>query len=245
MFRLAFMQAQKEITEIVAFLKQQIGDRMPVIAVSGGIDSALTLMLLRKAYPAEKIMAFFLPDDKTPERDYRDVEELSRKSGVKIQTINIQPMVTSFQETLEVSQKEALGNIKSRVRMITLYYHSNLYGGMVVGTTNRSEYMVGYYTKFGDGACDIEPIIHLLKRDVRELSRVLNVPESILSKEPSAGLWESQTDEQELGMSYDDLDQIIEDIFDHGSQSSDPLYERVRELYRNSSHKRRDPISKV
>ncbi len=245
MFRLAFMQAHKEITEIAAFIRQQIGDRTPVIAISGGIDSALTLMLLRKVYPAEKIMAFFLPDDRTPEKDYMDVEALSKVSGVKIHTINIQPMVASFQKTLEVSQKEALGNIKSRVRMITLYYHSNLYGGMVVGTTNRSEYVVGYYTKFGDGACDVEPILHLLKRDVRELSRALNVPDSIISKEPSAGLWESQTDESELGMSYDVLDQIIEDIFDRGSQSSDPLYEKVRELYRNSAHKRRGPISKV
>ncbi len=245
MFRLAFMQAQKEITEITAWIKAQIGDRTPVLGVSGGIDSALTLMLLRKAYSADKIMAFFLPDEKTPEKDYRDVEELSRSSGVKIQTINIQPMVEAFRKTLGASRKEALGNIKSRVRMITLYYYSNLNNGMVVGTTNRSEYVVGYYTKFGDGACDIEPIMHLLKGEVRELARVLNVPDSIIRKEPSAGLWESQTDETELGMSYDDLDQIIVDIFDQGSQSSDPSYERVRELYRNSSHKRRGPKSKV
>ncbi len=239
------MQAQEEITKIIDLMKDQIRDRTPVLGVSGGIDSSLTLMLLTKAYPPEKIRAYFLPDGNTPESDYGDVEELARASGVKINTINIQPMVDAFRKTLQVEQKEALGNIKSRVRMVTLYYYANTCRGMVVGTTNRSEYIVGYYTKFGDGACDIEPIMHLLKRQVRELSAELNVPGRIIEKEPSAGLWESQTDESELGMSYDELDSIIVDIFDHESQSSDPRYERVRELYRNSSHKRRGPRSVV
>lgn len=239
------MQAQDEITKIIDLMKDQIRDRPPVLGVSGGVDSALTLMLLAKAYPLDRIRAYFLPDDSTPESDYRDVEELARASRVKISTINIQPMVDAFRKTLDVDQKEALGNIKSRVRMVTLYYYANIYRGMVVGTTNRSEYIVGYYTKFGDGACDIEPILHLLKRQVRELSAELNVPRGIIDKEPSAGLWESQTDESELGMSYDELDSIIEDIFDHESQSSEPRYERVRELYRNSSHKRRGPRSVV
>lgn len=237
------MRAQEEITKIKELLKDQIRDRVPVLGVSGGIDSALTLMLLTKSFPAEKIKAYFLPDDKTPESDYRDIEDLAKASKVKISTINIQPMVDAFRKTLEVDHKEALGNIKSRVRMITLYYYANIHRGIVVGTTNRSEYIVGYYTKFGDGACDIEPIMHLLKRQVRELSSELNVPRGIIKKEPSAGLWESQTDESELGISYDELDIIIEDIFDHDSQSSDPKYERVRELYRNSSHKRRGPKS--
>ncbi len=239
------MQAQNKITEIIGLMKDQIRDKVPVLGVSGGIDSALTLMLLTRAYSPERIRAYFLPDDNTPECDYKDVEELAKASGVKINTINIQPMVDAFQKTLKVDQKEALGNIKSRVRMITLYYYANIHNGMVVGTTNRSEYIVGYYTKFGDGACDIEPILHLLKRQVRELAAELNVPGSIIKKEPSAGLWESQTDESELGMSYDELDSIIEDIFDHESQSTDPRYERVRELYRNSSHKRRGPKSMV
>lgn len=239
------MQAQIEITEITSLLTSQISDMTPVIGVSGGIDSAVTLMLLARAFPKDKIRAYFLPDDGTPESDYRDVRELSRVSGVHIETVNIQPMVNSFRTTLGVEKKEALGNIKSRVRMVTLYYYSNISRGIVVGTTNRSEYVVGYYTKFGDGACDIEPIMHLLKREVRELARALNVPQSIIEKQPSAGLWESQTDENELGMSYDELDSIIEDIFDHDSKNPDPKYERVRELYRNSSHKRGGPKSKM
>lgn len=239
------MQVENLVTDIMALMKDQISDRTPVIGVSGGIDSALTLMLLSKTFPPEKIKAYFLPDKTTPERDYRDVEDLEKASKVKIHTINIQPMIDSFRTTLEVESKEALGNIKSRVRMISLYYYANIHNGIVVGTTNRSEYIVGYYTKFGDGACDIEPIMHLLKREVRELSGKMNVPKSIIEKDPSAGLWEAQTDEGELGMSYEELDSIIVDIFDKNSQSSDPRYHKVRELYRNSSHKRRGPASMV
>lgn len=237
------MQAQKVIAEITSLLRGEIGEKTPVLGVSGGIDSSLALMLLARAFQPGKLKVFFLPDDRTPVADYRDIEELSKASGVQITTINIQPMVDAFQGTLKVESREALGNIKSRVRMVTLYYYANSCGGMVVGTTNRTEYTVGYFTKYGDGACDIEPIMHLLKKEVRELSHAMNVPQSIIEKTPSAGLWESQTDESELGMSYDELDSIIEDIFDHDSQSSDPKYERVRELHRISSHKRRGPIS--
>lgn len=235
------MQVQVEIDNITSFLQREIGSRNAVVGVSGGIDSALTLMLVARTFPEERIKAFFLPDGNTPESDYRDVDDLAKASGVHIGTINIQPMVDAFRTTLKVEGREALGNIKSRTRMISLYYQSNTNNGMVVGTTNRSEYIVGYYTKFGDGACDIEPIMHLLKRDVREMAHALNVPESIMNKKPSAGLWASQTDESELGMTYDELDQAIVEIFDHGSEEKNPVYDRVRELYRNSSHKRRTP----
>lgn len=231
------------VTDIVSLMRDQIGDRVPVIGVSGGIDSALTLMLLSKAFPAKEIYAYFLPDNNTSDKDFEDVDALGKVTEVQIHTVNIQPMVESFAKTLDIHQREALGNIKSRVRMVTLYYYANINGGIVVGTTNRTEYLVGYFTKFGDGACDIEPIMHLLKRDVRALSKELGVPDSIIAKEPSAGLWESQTDESELGMSYDELDSIIVDVFDLNSQSSDPKYEKVRELYRSSSHKRRGPKS--
>lgn len=239
------MQAQKEITKIVAFLRENIGERNPVIGVSGGVDSALSLMLLTRAFPKERIKAYFLPDDNTLQSDYEDVAELGRVCGVQIDTINIQPMVDAFQKTLEVKSREALGNIKSRTRMISLYYHSNTANGMVVGTTNRSEYMVGYYTKFGDGACDIEPLMHLLKREVRELAAELNVPKRIIYKKPSAGLWASQTDESELGLTYDELDQMIVEMYDQNLDKHGPKYDRVRELYANSSHKRGSPASMI
>lgn len=237
------MQVQTEITRIVEFLRTRIGDRTPVIGVSGGIDSAVTLMLLSRAFEPSRIHAYFLPDNNTPKTDYADVEALGKASGVEIHEINIHPMVESFSQTLGGEYKEALGNVKSRTRMIVLYYQSNISNGMVVGTTNRSEYMVGYYTKHGDGACDLEPIMHLLKREVRELARELNVPENIMNKKPSAGLWASQTDEDELGMSYEELDRVITEIFNEMSNKTGGLYDRVRKLYLASAHKRNPPAS--
>ena len=208
------MQVRQEIGRITAFLREQVGSRIPVIAISGGIDSALVLMLTRQAFPQREIKALFLPDSNTPATDYEDVDALQAASGVEIRTINIDGAVNAFKAMLGTPSREALGNIKSRIRMIINYYHANAYNGMVIGTTNRSEYIVGYYTKFGDGACDVEPIMHLLKREVREMASELNVPKTIMRKTPSAGLWESQTDESELGISYDELDSIIVAAFD-------------------------------
>ncbi len=237
------MQVRKDIEQITAFLKEHIGAKTPVIGISGGIDSALTLMLLKEAFPDRKIRAFFMPDSNTPQSDYEDVKALEKASGVDIETIGIESAVNAFKVLLGITSKEALGNIKSRIRMIILYYQSNVSNGMVVGTTNRSEYVVGYYTKYGDGGCDIEPIIHLLKREVREMASALDVPKSIITKSPSAGLWESQTDESELGMSYENLDDIIVEMFDKGQKRGDSRYNRVKELYSYSEHKRRMPVS--
>lgn len=237
------MQVRNEIEKITSFLQKEMGGKTPVLAISGGIDSALVLMLLKEAFPDRNVRAFFMPDALTPKADYQDVEALEKVSGVNIETLKIEPVISSFSTLLGVNSKEALGNIKSRTRMVILFYQANVNNGMVVGTTNRSEYTVGYYTKYGDGACDIEPIMHLLKRDVRELASALNVPKSIINKRPSAGLWESQTDESELGMTYEELDNIIVTLFDSKQEAVDPMQQRVMSLYSGSEHKRRMPVS--
>lgn len=237
------MQVRKEIERITVFLKNHMGDKTPVVGVSGGIDSALTLMLLKEAFPDREIKAFFMPDGKTPHTDYRDVEALGKASGTKIESIGIEAAVNAFKNMLKVDSREALGNIKSRTRMIILYYQANISNGMVVGTTNRSEYVVGYYTKYGDGACDIEPIMHLLKREVREMASELNVPKTIISKKPSAGLWEAQTDESDLGMTYEDLDDMIVAMAQGKAKKDDPRASRVMVLHQSSEHKRRMPVS--
>ena len=237
------MQVQDEIDTIISFLRKQIGERNPVIGISGGIDSAVSLMILTKAFGKERILAYFMPDEKTPEKDYLDVEALSRVSGVAIETVKIDTVVNAFKTLLEVDTREALGNIKSRTRMTVLYYYANSNNGMVVGTTNRSEYLVGYYTKYGDGGCDIEPIMHLLKWQVKKLASALNVPESIINKKPSAGLWEAQTDETELGITYDELDEVLTNMFDAKSGSGGEIYHKVKEMYDSSMHKRSMPKS--
>lgn len=223
------------------FLSGNLEGKKAIIAVSGGIDSALVLMLLAASVPKDSIVAVFMPDSGTPEKDYRDVEELSRASGVRIETINIQPMVEAFTSTLSATDHRAIGNIKSRVRMTTAYYYSNLHGGMVVGTTNRTENLIGYFTKYGDGGCDLEPIICLYKGEVRKLAAESGVPTSIIAKKPSAGLWANQFDEDEIGMTYDELDSILMDIFDRGKGDLTEKHRKVRMMYESSAHKRRMP----
>lgn len=228
---------------ISQFLRKRLNGRPAIIGASSGIDSSVVAALASRALPKESVKIFFMPDSLTSKSDYEDVERLSRAIGINIQKINIQPVIDIFIKVLNATDKKAIGNIKSRIRMIMLYYHANLMGGMVLGTTNKTESLIGYYTKYGDGGCDIEPIIHLYKNQVKALAKLMDIPESIINKKPSAGLWESQTDEDELGISYDRLDEILVDIFESGSNIVSENHKRVMEMHRGSEHKRRLPVS--
>jgi NAD+ synthase len=231
--------------EISNFLKREIGERTAIIGISGGIDSAVVASLLVSSLGRERVTAIFMPDSRTTASDSADVSSLGNTLSIDIRKVDITPVVGSFSSLLSVSDPRLLGNIKSRTRMIILYYFANLNNGMVIGTTNRSEYLTGYFTKFGDGACDLEPIMHLYKHEVRSLASFLGVPESIIKKNPSAGLWESQTDESEMGFTYDHLDAFLE-RYEKNSNSARPLNEeemRMLDLITASSHKRKPPRS--
>jgi len=136
------------------------------------------------------------------------------------------------------TEKLAQANLKPRLRMLTLYYLANRLGYLVVGSGNRSELEVGYFTKYGDGGVDILPLGNLLKSEVWELARYLGIPEEIISKPPSAGLWPGQTDEGELGISYEELDRYL-----MSGEASAEVKQRIEALSRSSSHKRCPPPS--
>ena len=198
--------AEKVVSEISDFLAGVSAGRVFVIGASTGIDSSVVLTICSRI-PHATIHGYFMFDEATPETDFADLSELEKSSGVKVERIDISPIEKAYEETLDGRpDRKVAGNLKARIRMSILYYFANLYSGIVVGTTNRSEYLTGYFTKFGDGACDVEPVIHLYKDEIRALAKHLNLPDHIMKKSPSAGLWPGQTDEAELGMTYDQLD---------------------------------------
>ncbi len=151
-----------------------------------------------------------MPSATTPAEDSIHGIDVAQKLGIDYKEIPIDSILNEF---LSVSQLEdndlAIGNLKARIRMSLIYYYANQKNYLVTGTGNKSEILIGYFTKHGDGACDFEPIGDLYKTEVFELSRLLDVPTEIIDKPPRAGLWDNQTDEAEIGMSYDLLDQIL------------------------------------
>lgn len=233
--------ALSEKEKLINFLKSSLKDKPAILGVSSGIDSSLVLMLLARSIPREKIIPIFLPESSVSQNDLNDIIALEKASGIEIKTVYIENIVKSFSNLLEIKDMKSLGNVKSRIRMTVLYYYSNLNNGMVVGTTNLTEYVTGYFTKFGDGGCDVEPIIGLTKTRVRELSTEMGVPESIIRKPPSAGLWKDQTDERELGFSYSIIDREVDYFIRNGRFQDNEVGKRVKSLYEASMHKRNLP----
>ncbi len=234
--------ALSEKEKLVNFLKSSLKDKSAILGVSSGIDSSLVLMLLTLSISKEKIIPIFLPESSVSQNDLSDIIALEKASGIKIKTVYIENIVKAYSNLLEIKDMKSLGNVKSRIRMTVLYYYANINSGMVVGTTNLTEYITGYFTKFGDGGCDMEPIIGLTKTRVRELSAEVGVPESIIKKPPSAGLWKDQTDEKELGFSYSLIDQEVDYFIRNGRFEENPVGKRVKSLYEASKHKRTLPV---
>jgi len=202
---------------IVSAIKQyfsKTGAKKGIIGISGGVDSSVTLALLIRAIGNENIFALLLPHGKiTPKQDVNDAIELVESYGVNYEIIEIDNVVNKFMEELEGKNIEinniVRGNIIARSRMIILYSYANAHRGLVVGSGDKSELLIGYFTKYGDGGVDILPIGDLYKLQVRELAIHLGLDEKIAYKPSSPGLWPGQTAESELGISYNIIDSIL------------------------------------
>lgn len=208
------LECQQEIDRIVGFSAttfEKTTKSHGVIAVSGGIDSALSLSLLAKTLPPENIHPLFLPCNGQSIEDSQRIAAWNKIPEQNWETLPIDPVVAALETLLSPSQEDRLrkGNAMARVRMIAVYDRAKKWDALVCGTENKSEHYLGYFTRFGDAASDIEPIAHLYKTQVRELVRFLGFPSQFLEKAPSAGLWSNQTDEQEMGFTYADADQVI------------------------------------
>jgi NAD+ synthase len=224
-----------------------------VLGLSGGIDSATVCALCVRAAGADRVLGAIMPAHSNP-TDAEHAVLVAQTFGVEIVRVDLTPVIGAFLVAMpagndpDVSASEsrpesratlANANIKPRLRMTTLYYLANLHNGLVVGTGNKSEAMVGYFTKYGDGGVDLLPIADLYKHEVRRLARVLGVPEAIITKPPSAGLWVGQTDEVELGLSYEQLDAALAAIESGNKTGVDAAVRvRVQSLVNASAHKR-------
>lgn len=203
-------KVSREIERCTYFIQNVFkykGFEKAIIGVSGGLDSAVITTLCTKALGKENVIGIMLPYKE--QKDIQDSIELCEKLDIQHYTIDIAPMVDAYKHPLYCIEKMRLGNIMARCRMITLYDTSAVHKGLVVGTSNKTELMMGYFTLHGDGACALEPIGHLYKSQVKEMAVALDIPKSIIEKAPSAGLWSGQTDEGELGITYDLLDTIL------------------------------------
>jgi NAD+ synthase len=243
------------VNDIVTWLRQRATAataRGFVVGLSGGIDSAVVARLCQLAIPGQ-VTAVIMPCGSDP-NDEADAALVADAFGLTTLHLDLDATYESLvggvtaalaalpsemrRSTGESAERIALGNIRSRLRMTTLYYVANSLEYLVAGTGNRSELTVGYFTKYGDGGADLLPIGHLLKNQVRSLARELGVPQTIIDKAPAAGLWPGQTDEAEMGFSYADLERYLT----NGPEGVSPaLALRLERIIRASEHKRSLP----
>ncbi|MCL4387462.1 NAD(+) synthase, partial [Patescibacteria group bacterium] len=216
-----------------------------ILGISGGIDSTTSLYLLKKSIPLKNIILAHLYYFEPLKLDSL-IKDISQEN---VHFISIKEIVDALASQLKVNLETAkvrFGNIAARARMIILYDLSKKYNAIVAGTENKSEYYLGYFTRFGDEASDFEPIRHLYKTQVYELAKYLKVPEKIINRPPTAGLWKGQTDERELGFTYKETDQVLyfyfernqslEEIKNKGFKNADKILERVlKNKYKHST----------
>ena len=218
------------------------GGRGVVFGVSGGVDSAVVAALAKRAF-AEHTLGVLMPCHSDPQ-DAADGAFVAEHVGVPSVTVDLTPTFDVLAGSLATASpgflqsRLALANLKPRLRMTTLYALANELGYFVVGSSNRSELAVGYFTKYGDSGVDLLPLADLVKHEVRELAHALGVPQRIIDKPPSAGLWAGQTDEHDMGLSYEELDACL-----LTGQASEDVSLRVAAMNAGSAHKRALPLT--
>lgn len=213
-----------------------------VIGLSGGVDSAVTTALCCQALGKKRVLALILPC-LSQRQDLTDARLIANKLGIKVKSIELSPLYRACKKGLPSADRLTSANLKARLRMLILYYFANKLNYLVCGTSNKSEILMGYFTKYGDGAEDIAPLGDLLKSQVKALAKTLNIPQRIINKIPTAGLWPGQTDEGELGISYCQLDDILSRLLRKQRQMQPAsLVNRVKSRIKASEHKRQPPL---
>jgi len=245
---------ERRIIDFLRSYTSSIGAKGAVVGLSGGVDSSVTAALLVKALGKDGVIGLIMPYKTTPPEDVRDAVELAKALGIKYEVIDINPIRNAYSSTIPAfkeSEVVANGNVLARIRMTILYYYANLNRMIVAGTGDKSELLIGYFTKYGDGGVDILPIGDLYKSQVRRLGKHLGLPDSIAYKPSSPRLWEGQTAEGELGLRYEDIDVILHALVDlrlnpqEAQEATGKPISLVEQVWRRvvtTEHKRRTPI---
>lgn len=238
---------------VVRFLKDYFagaGKAKAVVGLSGGLDSAVSAALAARALGAKNVIAYILPSETTDEQDVDDAEAVAEHLGIEARTVPIAKTLQALEDEHAGFSKQGRGNAAARVRMIQLHEAAYREDALVLGTGNKSEALVGYATKYGDAGVDVQPLGDLYKTQVRILADHLGLPERVRTKAPSAGLWEGQTDEDELGLPYETLDRILlgleirldRDLVADALDVERAEVDRIARLRETTQHKRRMPL---
>ncbi len=243
---------QDEIKKITEFIKLQLiktGFTKLIVGLSGGIDSSVTAALCVKAVGKENVFGVMLPYRKSHPDSLAHAKQVAEQLGIKYEIVDISPMVDAHFKNYAVDADILRkGNRIARERMCVLYDLSAKYKALVAGTGNKSELMVGYCTQYGDNACAFEPIGHLYKTEVLKLARILNLLDVVINKKPTADLWAAQTDEDEMGITYKELDEILYQMLDQKIEYEDLIaafskekIDKVKRMIQVSEFKRNMP----
>ena len=237
------------ISKITKFMLHEIKETRTngvIFGLSGGIDSAVLVYLCKRALQ-EKALAIIMPDtDITPKTETEDALKMIALTGIEHKLIDINPIVREYSKYLEPDEK-ARGNIRARIRTNILYYYANVKNYLVLGSSDKSEYLLGYFTKFGDGAADLTPLISLYKTQIRMIARSLDVPQNVILKKSSPHLWRDHSAEDELGATYEEIDSILYCLFERKISVTHAasvlkldrlLVEKIHHTCQKTAHKR-------
>lgn len=242
--------ARKMIVDFIRTEVTRVGFSRAIIALSGGIDSALVAFLAAEALGPDNLLAVMMPYRTSNPESRADAELVIKQLGIKSRVVEITPMVEPYLTSYVGDNARRRGNVMARMRMIIVYDMSEEFHGLVIGTSNKTEALLGYTTQFGDNAAAIQPITDLYKAQVRQLAREIGVPQKIIDKAPSADLWQGQTDEGELGFTYDEADAILYHLVDERRRVDEVValgfsarvVNRIVELVQRNQFKRVPPI---
>lgn len=226
----------KYIDDLVNWIRKEVKKANAlgvIVGISGGVDSALVGYLAKKSFPNNSL-GILIPINSDCNLDLKDGLELVNKIELKHQIVNLENEYREIKTKLDIDSNLINGNIQSRLRMLTIYAYAQKNNYLVLGTDNKAEYDLGYFTKYGDGGCDLLPIVRLHKSEVYNYAKLINVPDNIISKKPSAGFWWDQCDENELGFTYDDYELYCKKNLKDGE-----IVKKIERQILKTNHKRK------